>query len=62
MRGCPPLWKSGRRSGRISSRDMAASEVEFELKNIAFVGMDENRVGPRWIAACEEENLKRDKA
>ena len=41
---------------------MAASEVEFELKNIAFVGTDENRVRLRWITASEAEIRKRDKA
>ena len=59
LRDYPPLWRSGRRSGRIGSSDMAEGEAWFEPKIIAFVGMDENRVWLRWITASEAEILKR---
>jgi F420-non-reducing hydrogenase iron-sulfur subunit len=37
-RGWPPSWRSGRRFGRISSRDAAAIEAEFETKIVALGG------------------------
>ena len=43
-RDYPPLWRSGRRSGRIGNLVMAEGEAGFEPKIIAFVGLDENRV------------------